>query len=91
MQFIQEYRWWILAALGVLYIVFKFMPAIQQRVVAARQNTGVGFGPAVEADEDTADFQAIKRIQARGERLGCEELKEAAGTCLQHFFHHGEE
>lgn len=44
-------------------------------------------GSKVAADDDVADLQAIKRIQARFIRLNCERGKAAVQTCLDHFFH----
>jgi hypothetical protein len=42
--------------------------------------------PAV--DDDVADLAAVKRLQARFERLNCPEGKAAVKTCLAHFFEH---
>jgi len=38
-------------------------------------------------DEDTADFQALKRLQARFARQKCVDGAAAVDTCLAHFFH----
>lgn len=39
------------------------------------------------ADSDTADFQALARLQKRFERNKCKEGRAALDTCLTHFFH----
>lgn len=48
---------------------------------------GGSAAPAIAADDDTADFQALARIQHRFERLNCKEGIDACTVCLTHFFH----
>jgi hypothetical protein len=43
--------------------------------------------PSAGIDDDTLDFQALKRLQARFERNKCKDGKAAVDTCLSHFFH----
>ncbi len=42
---------------------------------------------AVPIDDDTADFQALTRLQKRFARVNCAEGKAAIQVCLTHFYH----
>ena len=46
---------------------------------------------AVSQDPDILDMLALKRLQARGKKLGCEEFIEGVDACFKCFFHTGEE
>jgi hypothetical protein len=37
--------------------------------------------------DDIADLQALKRVQARFDRLKCKEAQTAVTVCFVHFFH----
>lgn len=58
---------------------------------SAAQLVGLGQSnratPTSGIDDDTLDFQALKRLQARFERNKCKDGKAAVDTCLSHFFH----
>ncbi len=46
-----------------------------------------GTTAAVPVDDDTADFQALTRLQKRFARVNCAEGKAAIQVCLAHFYH----
>ena len=45
-----------------------------------------GQSQSAAVDDDTLDFQALKRLQARAEKRKCPECKQAAATYMAHWF-----
>jgi len=72
---------WLAAAKGLV-------PSFSRSAAAVSSPGNIGL-PTVEliVDEDTADFQALKRLQARFARQKCADGAAAVDTCLAHFFH----
>ncbi len=92
-----QYRMFIGIVLFGLLAVWKFWPALSASAVAVWSRLtsigtpAIGTAPigiaTVAIDEDTLDFQALKRLQARFRRQNCKEGQAAVDTCSAHFFH----
>lgn len=84
-----QYRMYAGIAIGVALFAWQFWPSIGPLLAKLRTSatTAVTATPALPADDDTADFQALKRLRVRFDRLGCKEGKAALEVCQTHFFH----
>lgn len=85
-EFFQTYR----VAIGFAVLV-AYMLLSQRGEIAAMFSKiklpSIGGSASPVADDDTADFQALARLQKRFERNKCKDGIVAVDTCLTHFFH----
>lgn len=65
---------------GLVAKAWSMVPSLPTRSIA------VAPASMVAVDEDTLDYQALKRLQARADRRNCPECKAAVQAYISHWF-----
>jgi hypothetical protein len=74
---------WVAIAAAVCLLVWQFWPAI----ASVYSRFALSRGPIVsDGDQDVADLQALKQVQRRFERRGCQHAAEYIAKLYACFF-----
>ena len=86
MSYLQNLSWpQIAAVVGVVVVVaVSYGKPLLDIVLKAGKKV------APKADNDMADLEALKRLDARGERSECKVFQDAVDVCFKTFFHTGD-